>query len=135
MLSGRRRIAGEPLRATWSAGRRARCRVFGLRLPISVVTLEKAEKLHPRAPHWYLALLGTDPDRQGSGLGSAALQPVLDLCDTEGQAAYLESSKEGNVPFYERHGFEVTGTVDLGRGGTGPRLWLMWREPRPPTER
>jgi len=47
--------------------------------------------------------------------------------DAEGLPAYLESSKESNVPFYERHGFAVTETFDLP---DGPRLWLMWRDPR-----
>jgi GNAT superfamily N-acetyltransferase len=85
------------------------------------------ESLHPKVPHWYLATLGTDPDAQGKGVGSALLQPVLDHCDQEGIGAYLESSKEKNIPFYSRHGFEVQKEVDLPAGG--PKIWTMWREP------
>lgn len=107
-------------------------RLFGLHLPRSLSALSVVDKVHPREPHWYLALLGTDPDHQGHGLGSAVLRPVLDLCDEDGTPAYLESSKEHNVPFYERHGFEVTGQIHMGRGGSGPPMWTMWRDPRPP---
>jgi hypothetical protein len=52
--------------------------------------------------------------------------PVLERCDREGEPAYLESSKEQNIPFYSRHGFEVTGQLDLP---DGPSMWPMWREP------
>lgn len=107
-------------------------RLFGAHLPRSLAALSVVDKVHPREPHWYLALLGTDPDHQGTGLGSAVLRPVLDRCDTDGVGAYLESSKEANVPFYERHGFEVTGTVVMGRDRSGPPMWTMWREPRVP---
>jgi len=86
------------------------------------------EKKHPTEPHWYLAVLGTVPEAQGKGKGSALLRPVLDRCDEEGLPAYLESSKEQNVPFYERHGFAVTEVVSLPKGG--PQGWLMWRDPR-----
>lgn len=106
-------------------------RLFGRRLLVSLATLGETDKVHPTEPHWYLSFLGTDPDHQGRGLGSAVLAPTLARCDMEGTPAYLESSKEANVPFYERQGFEVTGTIDLGKG-KGPRMWLMWREPRPP---
>jgi GNAT superfamily N-acetyltransferase len=82
----------------------------------------------PQTPHWYLALLGTHPADQGKGLGSAVLRPVLDRCDDEGLGAYLESSKESNIPFYRRHGFEVTGRLDAPGGA--PPLHLMWRDPR-----
>lgn len=85
-------------------------------------------RARPRTPHWYLALLGTRPDHQGRGLGSAVLRPVLDRCDEQGLGAYLESSKESNVPFYRRHGFEVTGRLDAPGGA--PPLHLMWRDPR-----
>ena len=80
-------------------------------------------------PHYYLSVLGTDPDQQGGGVGSALLGPVLDRCDADGIAAYLESSKESNVDFYIRHGFSVTDRIDLP--DDGPALWFMWREPGP----
>lgn len=89
------------------------------------------ERLHPREPHWYLAILGTHPDHQGRGLGTAVVAPGLAAADAAGIGAYLESSKESNVPYYRRLGFEVIDTYDID-GGRGPRLWLMWREPRPP---
>jgi len=82
----------------------------------------------PAERHFYLQGLGTDPPRQGEGLGSAAMQPVLERCDRESIPAYLESTKERNVPFYERHGFVVTGTIVPAPDG--PTLWKMWRDPR-----
>jgi GNAT superfamily N-acetyltransferase len=91
--------------------------------------LNVVERLHPEEPHWYLASLGTAVDMQGKGVGSALMTPVLRHCDTEGIPAYLESSKERNVPFYRRHGFEVVKEVPLP--GDGPPVWTMWREPRP----
>lgn len=95
-------------------------------------SMAPVEKLHPPEPHWYLAVLGTDQAHQGKGLGSAVMAPALAKADEAGVGCYLESSKESNIPFYARHGFEVTGTYDLGKG-SGPRLWLMWRDPQPPT--
>lgn len=106
-------------------------RLFGTKVVQALSVLEEVDKHHPTEPHWYLAFLGTDPVHQGKGLGSSVLRPVLDRCDHDEVPAYLESSKESNVPFYERHGFEVTGTVDLAKG-KGPRMWLMWREPQLP---
>jgi GNAT superfamily N-acetyltransferase len=98
-------------------------------LPSRAAAYQQIERHHPTdPPHWYLATLGTDPDHQGRGLGSALLADQLARCDAEGWPSYLESSKEANVPFYERHGYAVTETLDLP---DGPRLWLMWRDPRP----
>lgn len=109
--------------APWAAG------LFGRRLPMAIRVFAELEKAHPTEKHWYLALLGTDPDHQGRGYGSAVLAPILDRCDATHTAAYLESSKEKNVPFYERHGFTVTERIEVDRG-RGPAMWLMWRDPR-----
>jgi ribosomal protein S18 acetylase RimI-like enzyme len=98
------------------------------RMPLVGWGLFGLERRHPHSPpHWYLAVLGTDPAAQGQGLGSAVLAPVLAQCDSDGVAAFLESSKERNIDFYARHGFRVTEELSLPRG---PRLWAMWREPR-----
>ena len=104
-------------------------RVFSSRFPRGLQVLSRIEARHPTdRDHWYLAVLGTDPARQGRGIGSALLAPVLDECDREGVGAYLESSKESNIAFYARHGFEVTEEIPLPGG---PSVWGMWREPRP----
>ena len=84
------------------------------------------QRSHPRQPHWYLAILGTEPALQGRGIGSSLLGPVLARCDGQGVLAYLESSKAENVPFYERHGFRVICELHVPEG---PRLWSMLREP------
>jgi GNAT superfamily N-acetyltransferase len=100
---------------------------LGRRLPRSLAGLHKIEERHPAHPHWYLAVLGTDPERQGEGIGSALLQPVLAECDRLEIPAYLETGRERNVHFYTRHGFRVTERIDLP---DGPPMWLMWRDPR-----
>jgi GNAT superfamily N-acetyltransferase len=104
--------------------------IWGRKTPDVVRLLAAYERARPRQTHWYLGTLGTDPDRQGRGVGSALLAAVLDRLDADGVPAYLESSKERNLAFYARHGFEVTGQILTPNGG--PTLWLMWREPRPP---
>jgi GNAT superfamily N-acetyltransferase len=104
-------------------------RAFGRRLPASLEVQRKVETQHPVEPHWYLAVLGTDPAAQGQGIGGALIRQVTDRCDTEGLPAYLESSKLANVPYYERFGFKVTGETRLG--DDGPTIWFMWREPQP----
>jgi len=99
------------------------------RIRRSTRAVREIERRHPVEPHYYLSVLGTDPEQQGGGIGSALLTPVLDRCDSEGIAAYLESSKASNVDFYVRHGFVVTDRIELP---DGPSLWFMWREPHHP---
>lgn len=98
------------------------------RMPVAAIGWELLERGHPHhPPHFYLAVLGTDPVAQGRGHGSAVLHGVLDQCDADGVGAFLESSKESNIAFYSRHGFRVTEEIRLMGG---PPMWRMWRDPR-----
>ncbi len=102
--------------------------VLGGRASASFRLLADVERARPTQEHWYLATLGTDPPVQGRGVGSALLRSMLKVVDDEGMPAYVESSKRQNVPFYMRHGFEVTGVVRSVDGVVS--LWPMWRSPR-----
>jgi ribosomal protein S18 acetylase RimI-like enzyme len=82
---------------------------------------------HPSAPHWFLPFVGVDPLQQGKGFGSALLQHTLIQCDRDRKLAYLESSNPKNIPLYQRHGFEVLGTIQVG---TSPSIFPMLRRPR-----
>ena len=102
-------------------------RSFGRRTLTALQVQRVLEAHHPKQPHWYLEFIGTDPAHQGKGVGSALLQPMVERFDEEGVPAYLESSKEANLAFYRRFGFELTERVDLPGG---VHEWLMWRDPR-----
>ncbi|WP_328494035.1 GNAT family N-acetyltransferase [Streptomyces sp. NBC_00414] len=84
-------------------------------------------EVHPvGAAHEYLWMIAVRPGRQGEGLGTALVQHVLDRCDSEGTAAYLEASSARGRALYERLGFVFTGReVALP---AGPPMWPMWRE-------
>jgi ribosomal protein S18 acetylase RimI-like enzyme len=97
-----------------------------------LAAIELLDECHPQEPHHYLFFLGTRPEWQSRGLGSALLREVLERCDREGRPAYLEASSEGNQRLYRRHGFEVTGEIRLP---DGPSMWPMWREPAGQRER
>ena len=96
------------------------------RTPLVLRGMHGIEKRHPRKPHYYLSILGVDPSRQGEGLGTALLAPMLRRCDEEDVGAYLETATERNVRFYSRQGFRVLEEVPLPKG---PPMWLMWRDP------
>jgi ribosomal protein S18 acetylase RimI-like enzyme len=101
--------------------------VFGRRAIPALGTLSAMQERHPTEPHWYLAVIGTDPSHQGRGVGGTLLEPVLARCDREAMPAYLESSNPLNVDFYRRHGFETTETIETP---VGRPVTAMWRKPR-----
>lgn len=83
---------------------------------------------HPRErPHHYLSLLGTRPDRRGSGIGLALLAENLERVDADGVGAYLEASNPANVRLYERFGFAEVGAFETPDGAR--RVPTMWRGP------
>lgn len=89
--------------------------------------MDRIEKAHPREPHYYLQVVGTDPAKQGKGYGGIVMRRQLAVADAEGMPAYLESSKETNIPIYQSLGFKVTGEIRIP---DGPVLYPMWRDAR-----
>lgn len=89
--------------------------------------LEQMGLKHPIEPHWYLPMIGVIPGQQGRGYGSALLLHALERCDLDGVLAYLEASSSKSVPLYERRGFDVVGTIQVG---SSPPLFAMLRKPR-----
>jgi ribosomal protein S18 acetylase RimI-like enzyme len=88
---------------------------------------ERMRGHHPREPHWYLPVIGVDPAHQNQGHGSALLRHALAQCDRDGMPAYLESSNPANISLYERHGFVVLDTIQVG---SSPSISPMLRTPR-----
>jgi ribosomal protein S18 acetylase RimI-like enzyme len=97
------------------------------RLREFAAVFERMRSHHPREPHWYLPLIGVDPAHQNQGHGSALLRHALAQCDREGVPAYLESSNPANISLYERHGFVVLDTIQVG---SSPSISPMLRTPR-----
>lgn len=103
-------------------------RVFGLRSAQGQAVQELMKRAHPEEPHWYLAVIGSDPTLRGKGFGQVLMQSRLRRVDAEHAPAYLESTKQENLGYYQRFGFEVTDEIALPDGG--PTMWPMWRMPR-----
>jgi GNAT superfamily N-acetyltransferase len=94
----------------------------------SLMMVEKRHKKLMPKKHWYLWLLGVDPDQQEQGIGSALMEPALSAADRDGFPCYLETQTEENVEYYRGHGFEVAHQEALPN--QGPPIWFMVRQPR-----
>jgi GNAT superfamily N-acetyltransferase len=103
--------------------------IFGGAVFTVISTMDVIEKLHPKTPHWYLQVIGTDPAHQGKGYASLIMRQQLAVADAQAMPCYLESSKDSNIPIYKSFGFEVTGEIKIP---DGPTLWPMWRNAHTP---
>lgn len=92
-----------------------------------LATFEQMGESHPDEPHWYLPMIGVEPNAQNRGVGWALMHHALARCDRDGMLAYLESSNPRNITLYERHGFEVMGQIQVG---AAPLITPMVRQPR-----
>lgn len=90
-------------------------------------TFQQMERWHPKEPHWYLPIIGVEPNSQGKGLGGDLMLHAVGRCDRARALAYLESSNPRNIPLYQRHGFEPMGEI---RVGAAPVVTPMLRRPR-----
>ena len=58
-------------------------------------------------PHWFLQIIGVDPEYHGQGFSSRLVMPVLQRIDRERMPCFLDTSNEKNVAIYRRFGFEL----------------------------
>ena len=101
---------------------------IGLRdLPRAIRGFNLLESKHPARPHYYVAIIGVEPGRQGKGLGTALFGPLLERWDSEAADAYLEATSLRSRACYERLGFELLEEFSYPQG---PPSWTMWRAPR-----
>jgi GNAT superfamily N-acetyltransferase len=91
----------------------------------SVYTDEIRLRLAP-GRHWYLQILGVDPQYQGKGFSSRLVKPTLALADREGLPCFLDTQLEKNVSLYQHFGFKVVeeGTIP----GSNVKSWAMLRD-------
>lgn len=87
--------------------------------------LRRLRDLVPAEPHVYLHFHAVAPDLQGQGLGEEVLAPGLRRAAEAGLGVHVEVTNPRAVPFYERVGFDATGSVTLG--AAGPEVTAMWR--------
>jgi GNAT superfamily N-acetyltransferase len=88
---------------------------------------EQTDHYRPTEPHWYLSLIGVEALHRNKGCGAALLERRLRQCDQEHFPAYLWSSNPLNTSLYQRHGFEIAGTI---RVGSSPSIFPMLRQAR-----
>ena len=79
-----------------------------------VAVAEASSVHHPDEPHWYLPTIGVDPFYQGYGYGGQLMEYALKKIDQDRMPVYLESSNPLNISLYQRFGFEICESYELG---------------------
>lgn len=92
----------------------------------TMLALEQMGTAHPRSPHWYLPWFGVHAELQGTGRGATLMAACLEAVDETALPAYLETPNPRTIPFYERHGFQVTGSTKTEQC---PEVTFMLRQP------
>ena len=89
------------------------CRQFGAGLLLRSLRYEnncRAVKSRYVTPDtWYCMCFVVSPERQGQGLGSRLIRPVLDVLERHHIPLYLETHEAVNVQIYRHLGFETVG--------------------------
>lgn len=104
---------------TWAAlgaEERSRYEAFG----------EATKPFTPPVDHLHINMIGVRRAAQGRGLGRRLLDDVhaRSAADTDSAGVSLTTEVEANVPLYQRFGYRVVGTADVGSAFT---TWGMYR--------
>jgi len=80
-------------------------------------TLEREKRIkeeYPTHDFYYLWFIGVIPAQQGKGIGSALIDDIINLANTQQQDIYLETSTLRNLPWYKKRGFCIYREIDFG---------------------
>jgi len=79
----------------------------------------------PAGKHWYLTMIGVDPDFHGKGCGGMLLRHIHEMvkADSSLTGIGLDTQSPGNVALYEHFGYEVTAKTTVG----DVDMWCMFR--------
>jgi ribosomal protein S18 acetylase RimI-like enzyme len=77
-------------------------------------------------PHWFLSVIGVEPEHQGKGCAGRLIRPMLARLDEAGLPCYLDTLDEKNLSVYRHFGFEVIEEAIIP--GTPLILWSMLRK-------
>lgn len=80
----------------------------------------------PDQSHSHLGPVAVEPPLQGHGIGGQLMREYCRRLDLAAEFSYLETDKQENVPFYERHGYAVIAQADV----IGVPNWFMIRRPQ-----
>lgn len=99
--------------------RMVRYQAFALKLHHKVMTL----------PHDYVMLLSTDPEHQKQGHAGRLLDKIWIEAGRKGVPVFLETQKEENAAYYQKHGFTMLAETHVP--GTDVKHWLLERPVNP----
>ncbi|KAL0055103.1 hypothetical protein WJX82_007048 [Trebouxia sp. C0006] len=76
-----------------------------------------------------VSFIGTQPEKQGQGLGGQLIRAINKVADAEQQWVYLEASSERGTHLYLRNGFQIVKETKLQPDA--PTIYCMGRPPKP----
>ena len=70
----------------------------------------------PKSPHHYLVAIGVLPQYRGHGYGGALLRAAIRLAESDlgSSGIALDTGSDANQALYEKFGFSVYATAELG---------------------
>ena len=79
----------------------------------------------PSQPHFYINMLGVDPNCQGIGIGKKLLAYIHTLSGNHSKSdgVALDTQTQSNVAYYQNLGYQVSSTANLDR----LKNWFMLR--------
>ncbi|KAL0028006.1 hypothetical protein WJX79_010402 [Trebouxia sp. C0005] len=76
-----------------------------------------------------ISFIGTQPEKQGQGLGGQLVRAINKVADAEQQWVYLEASTERGTHLYLRNGFQIVKEAKMQPDA--PTIYCMGRPPKP----